>query len=391
MPPVSRARTEAEARGQAAEADRLAKQELANTFAYLPPCRSYQAGAARSAGRGLGDLRYEAYSLRAIGVCHAQLGDLDAAVEAWTATIALDAHRADRGFEGYDCLLIGNVELRRQRPREALEALSQAIPVLATAVDRDHEIDARLLSARALRDLGRSADATPHLDRALALADALADPKRRADALAQSGAVALETGAPEVAVEWLGDARDAYAELGRIADAAEADRLMGDAFLELDRPDVAQARVEDAATAHQRLGDATSLADDLEFLAALKAEAHDLPAARSLARRAVAARRAGDDPVGEIEARVQLAHFESKAGDWLAAAVTLDEAVTLVLVEGEPADQVRLLLLAADVDSRASHAARGRTRFEKAAQVAEHAGNGALRAMVAKARQRAPK
>jgi hypothetical protein len=66
-------------------------------------------------------------------------------------------------------------------------------------------------------------------------------------------------------------------------------------------------------------------------------------------------------------------------------------AVNLVLIEGEPAAQVRLLILAADVDSRAGLAPRGRTRLDKAAQIADQADNGALRALVAAARQRAPR
>ncbi len=383
-PDVDRARTEAEARGQAAEADRLVKQ--GDFAAALPFYRAERASRA-----ALGDLRYEAYAARAIGCCHERLGDFDAAVEAWMGAIALDARRQDPGFEGYDWLLIGTVEFRRQRSREALDALSKAVPLLATAGDREHEADTHLLLSKALRGLGRFADVGPHLDRVLELADALDDPKRRTDAWAQSGSVALETEDPELAVEWLSDARDAYAELGHIAEAAEADRLLGDAFLQLDRPDVAQARVEDAAAAHQRLDDALSLADDLEFLAAVKADAQDLPAARALARRAVAARRDGDDPAGEIDARVQLAHFESLAGDWPAAAATLNEAVSLVLAEGEPADQVRLLILAADVDTRAGQSTRGRSRLDKAAQIADQADNGALRALVAAARQRTPR
>jgi hypothetical protein len=161
--------------------------------------------------------------------------------------------------------------------------------------------------------------------------------------------------------------------------------------LTLERPDVAQARVEDAAAAHQRLDDALSLADDLAFLAALKAAAQDLPAARELALRAVVARRDGDDPAGEVDARVQLAHFESLAGDWPSAANTLNVAIKLVLNDGEPAAQVRLLILAADVDTRAGLSARGRTRLDKAAQIADQADNGALRALVAGARKRAPR
>ena len=192
-----RARTEAEARGQAAEADRLVKQ--GDFAAALPFYRAERASRA-----ALGDLRYEAYAARAIGCCHERLGDFDAAIEAWTAAIALDARRQDRGFEGYDWLLIGNVEFRRQRSREALEALSKAVPLLG---------DGRRSRARggcppaarqgAAQTWGGLSTPRPHLDRVLELADALDDPKRRTDAWAQLGSVALETEEPDLAVEWL--------------------------------------------------------------------------------------------------------------------------------------------------------------------------------------------
>ena len=311
---------------------------------------------------------------------------------AWTAAIALDARRQDPGFEGYDWLLIGTVEFRRQRSREALEALSKAVPLLGTAGDREHEADARLLLAKALRDLGRFAETIPHLDRVLELADALDDPKIRTDAWAQSGSVALETEEPELAVEWLSDARDAYAELGHIAEAAEADRLLGDAFLRA-RPARRGAGPGRGRRRARTSGSTT--------LSAWRTTSNSSPPSRPTPRtcprhgrwpcRAVAARRDGDDPAGEIDARVQLAHFDSLANDWRAAADTLNVAVNLVLVEGEPAAQVRLLILAADVDTRAGLAPRSRTRLDKAAQIADHADNGALRALVAAARKRTPR
>src|SRR4051812_31846191 len=109
-----RARTETEARGQAAEADRLVKQgEFA---AALPFYRAERASRA-----ALGDLRYEAYAARAIGCCRARLGDPEAALVALNAARALDAKREDRGFEGYDWLLIGQTELGRGRAEAAVE------------------------------------------------------------------------------------------------------------------------------------------------------------------------------------------------------------------------------------------------------------------------------
>jgi tetratricopeptide (TPR) repeat protein len=378
-----RARTESQARGQAAEADRLFQQ---GEFAAALPF--YQAE--RASRAALGDLRYQAYAWRAIGCCQERLGDLDAAIDAWTAAAALDAERGDHGFEGYDLLLIGQTQLGRQQPDAARAALEKALPLLAAAGDRDHETDARRVLARALSDLGRPEDAPPHLERALELARGLNDPDRHADALAQLGAVLLDLDAPEQAAEWLSDARDACAEQGRTAEAAALDRLLGDAFVALGRPEVALARVEDASALHQQRDDLPGLADDLEFRAGLKAGAGDLPAARALARRAVTAWHGAEDPTGEIEARVRLAQLESLGpdGDWPASAATLEPAVALVLRSGQPADQVRLLVLAADVDVRAGNAARGRTRLDTARQIAEQADNGALRAIVARAQQR---
>jgi tetratricopeptide (TPR) repeat protein len=385
-PAGDRVRTESEARGQAAEADRLFQQ---GEFAAAIPF--YQAE--RRSRAALGDLRYEAYAWRAMGCCHDRLGQSEAAIDAWTAALALDAKREDRGFEGYDWVLIGDTERRRGRLEAAEPAFEKALPLLVTAADRDHETDARLFLSATLRDLGRPEDALPHLERALALAQALDDPRRQTHAVAQLGAVMLATDAPELAAEWLSDARDAYVGQGQASEAAALDRLLGDTFLALDRPDVAFARVEDAAAAHRALADAHRLADDLDFLATLKADTSDWAAARALARDAVAAWHGADDPAGEIEARVTLAHFESRGedGDWKVAAATLNDAVALVLRVGAFADQVRILILAADVDFRSGNPTRGRSRLDQAATIAEQADNGALRAMVGQARERHPR
>src|SRR5438477_11546587 len=102
--PVDRDRVEAEATSQASEADRRFK---AGDYAgALPLYRAERASRA-----ALGDLRYEAYALRAIGCCHAALGDDDAAVAAWHEARTRDARREDRGFEGYDWLLTGRPHL----------------------------------------------------------------------------------------------------------------------------------------------------------------------------------------------------------------------------------------------------------------------------------------
>jgi tetratricopeptide (TPR) repeat protein len=376
-----KARLEAEATNQSTEADRLFKQgEFA---AALPLYEAELTSRAR-----LGDRRYEAYAARAIGCCHDRLGNLDAAIAAWKAARTIDAKRDDRGFEGYDLFLIGHAELRLGKPEEAVGVLEQALPRLSQAIDRDHEADARLVLARGLTVLGRAEEAAPHLDRAQELARSLNDAKRLADALAESGRVALALDDPGPAAEWLTDAAIAYTSQNLAAEASEIARLLGEAFLALELPETAAARVEEAAKEHQRLNDRASLADDLQFLAALSADRGDLPAARDLARRVVAAYHEADNPPGEIDARVRLARIESLLDDWSAASATLAEALKLVRVDGPPADQVRLMLLAADVALKARQVSRTDALLDEAERVARDADNGALTRLVADARKR---
>jgi tetratricopeptide (TPR) repeat protein len=385
LPEEERTRVEAEATGQAAEADRLFK---AGDFAAALPL--YEAE--RASRAALNDVRYEAYATRAVGCCRAELGDFEAAIAAWSDAQALDSRREDRGFEGYDRLLIASAQLRLERPQEAIVALTSALPLLAQGVDRDHEADARLLLARAWREVGQPARARPHLERALELAGDLKDAKRLAGGYAEWGQVALGLGEPGLAAEWLSDAHDVYQEQGMTAEAAALDRLLGDALLDLGQSDAARARVERAARVHGQRNDPTALGDDLEFLSALKLGAGDTPAARDLARKVVAARREADDTIGEVEALITLAHCESLGGDWAAAAETLSSALRLARRDGAPADQVRLLILAADVGRRAGPQGRQRTSawLDEAQRIAQKAGDPALSQAVTEARRRAP-
>lgn len=378
----NRARLESEAIGQAAEADRLFKK---GDFAGALPL--YEAE--RESRAALGDHRYEAYATRAVGCCQARLGQFDAAIETWRAARLLDAKREDRGFEGYDWYLIGDAELRRSRPKEALEALSQALPLLSTAIDRDHEADVRRLLAVALADLDRPEEAGSHLERALELAHELKDPTRVADVLAELGRVALRTGNAGAAAEWLSDAQLGFQKQDRPGDSAEMDRLLAEAMLALEHPDAAVARIESASAAHERLKDSEGLADDSLFLAGLKAAGNDLPAALTLAAKAVDCSASAGDPDGEIEALVALAHYQGLGKQWNLAGVTLARALKIARRDSEPLDQVRLLILAADVEIRADHKDRGRALLDEAAPIARDLNDPALTKGLAAAGERA--
>ena len=317
-----RARVEAEARGQAAEADRLLK---GGEFAAALPL--YEAE--RASRAALGDRRYEAYAARAVGCCKAGLGDDDDAILAWRDAAKLDAGRDDPGFEGYDWLLIGAAHFRRGRTADAEAALKKALPKLSQAQDRDHEADARLLTARCLLVTNRPAEAEPHAARAVALADALADPERRASGRHLSGLAAARTGRPAVAVDRLTEARGALIKLARAADAAAAGYALAEALIDLGRLTDASAALDAAATGHASAGDDAAAAADLELRAAVLADLEDFAAACSTARRAADARLAAADTPGRVEALVSLASYHVQAGEPVKAAETLSQALTI--------------------------------------------------------------
>jgi tetratricopeptide (TPR) repeat protein len=315
------------------------------------------------------------------------LGDREAAIAAWSAARTLDARRDDRGFEGYDWFLIGQAQLQLDRAKEGVDSLTRALPLLSQAIDRDHEADARVLMAFALTERGEPETALEHLERSLELARVLDDPRREAAALAQLGRVDLIRGEPGPAVEWLSEAREGFLALGEEAEAAAMDRVMGEAMIALELPDVALARVESAAESHQRLEAPALLGDDLRFLAGIQLEQGNLPAARELAGRAAAAFRSAEDPTGEIDALVALARGQGFGNDWTAAASTLRLALGLVRQHGEPSEQVRLLILAADIERRADHVERSSALLDEAQSIARRADNGALKKMIDEAKQ----
>jgi tetratricopeptide (TPR) repeat protein len=380
-PPGGRdpATIEAEAMGQAAEADRRFK---AGDFAAAIPL--YQAE--RDSRAASGDLRYEAYALRAIGCCHFNLGDDDAAVAALLEAARRDARRDDPGFEGYDWLLIGRAHLRRARLVDCVEALRKALPKLSQAVDRDHEADARLALAEALMRLERPQEASPHLDRAEELARLVNDPARLATAWLAASRVATAAGESGLAAERADDARRAFTGLAKAAEAASASYSLGEALADLDRLDAAAAAVENARDAHRKLEDPAAEAEDLALLAAVKADDGDRPAAIAAARAAVEVRRASGDTAGEIDALVALSRYLFLSAEPEVAARTLTAAVNLGRTELTPARLVPLLLLADDVSRRAGLSDPKEDLLREADRVAADADNGALRRMVNEAR-----
>jgi tetratricopeptide (TPR) repeat protein len=379
---VDRGKVEAQAAGQAAEADRLFKRGE-----WEPAIALYEAE--RASRAALGDIRYEAYALRAIGICHAELGDDESAIESLTKARLLDIKRDDKGYAGYDLFLIAQAELRLDRPEDGLKSLNMALPLLSQAVDRDHETDARLVLTRTLVVLGRAEQARPHVARAIALSEALNDAWRLADSWASSGQVEGALGNASLALERSADAQELFEEQGRAAESAWMETVTGSTLLMLGRPDLALARFEEAAKLHEHLEDGGSLSEDLAAVAGLQLDAGKLDEALQAARKAVEKAQEFDDRPREVEARVRLAQVLARKDDWPAAAATLDEAVGLIrlVARDNPADQIRLLLTASYADHRAKLNPRAIERLEAARKVAEDSKQAALKQIVADARR----
>ena len=383
---VNRERIEREASAQAAQADKLFKAGRFDAALKL-----YRAE--RESRKALGDARYEAYASRGIGCCLFELGDPEAALDAFRAALAVDAGRDDKGFAGYDGLLLARTELRLNRPADAATTLEAALPRLDGAVDRDHECEARIELVAARLALNAPAKALPDAARARDLGLALDDPKLLAGAWHALGRVDRDLGRLGPALMRLQDARDAYGDQDRPADRALATNDLADVAYRLGHRGRAAALFEEAAALHEKLGDPSAEADDRLDLASVRLDLGD-PAAS--AREAALARDgflAADDESSAIAAMVVLAQAQSRSGakDALAtAAATIRDALnhSARAHRDAPAERVRLLLLAADLESRLGRQAESSARLSEAAKLADSANDPLLRSAVAAATAR---
>ncbi len=342
-----RPKVESEAKLQAEEADKLYASGQYN--AALP---LYQAE--RTSRNALGDQRYEALATRAVGCCLEKLGQFDEAIAAWREAIVIDSKREDRGFEGYDHLLIAKVEHRRDQPDSAMRALAEAIPLLSKVVDADHESIAQHLFGQILNDRDEFIEAKVHLRRAFELVQTLKLNPLRARILGELGRASF-------GLEEFQPAADALVESSRIfeaekmnAEAAWADRLLGDTFMELGRTDDAKARVAKSAERHRALGAHGALANDLCFLASLALK--DRPTeALKLAKEAVESAKETDDTALELDAMVHLALAQSQSKDPASAAATIEKSLSLAKRLEDRSELVRILFLAASFNRAAGN------------------------------------
>jgi tetratricopeptide (TPR) repeat protein len=374
---VDRSKVETLAAGQAAEADRLFKLgEWEQAMALYE--------AERVSRSTLGDLRYEAYANRAIGICKANIGDDEGAIEALGKARTLDVKREDKGYAGYDLFLIAQAEARLDRVNDAIKTLDIALPMLSTAIDRDHETDARLFLTRILLNVGQAEQAKPHVARALVLSEELKDSLRIADSWAASGQIEGALGNLSLALERFADAEEQFEQDGRAGEAAWMETIAGSTLALMGRPDLSLARFEEAARRHEHLEDFGSLSEDLAAVAGLLIETNRVDEALEPAKKAVEKAQEIDDRPREIEARVRLSQVQGLKNDWKSAAETLDEAVLLVrqVARDDPGEQIRVILTAGSTDQRAGLDAKAVERFQLAEKIADDSKIPALKQVV---------
>lgn len=204
----------------------------------------------------------------------------------WEALVAADLRRVDvlastlakrRGFESHSHLLRGGCLLRRGRPREALEELSQAL-------DNDEtRVRAQVLAGESLATLHQSLRATE------VLREALAKEPDNIEAHRWAGAAFYDLGAMEPAVHHLeklamlapSDPRP-HRVLGLIYKDLENDQLAVNCYLEslrrsVNQPDVELIRTELAEVQirlnrHAAAKDTLSLCSPSARVLALQAE-----------------------------------------------------------------------------------------------------------------------
>ena len=363
--PADPARAAAEATSQAAEADRLYKARQFEQA--LPLYRAEQKSRA-----ALNDPRGEAYAWRASGCCLGELGDDPGAIEAWNRARTLDAGREDPGYAGYDDLLIAGAQTRLGKVADAIASLNRALPGLSQAIDRDHEVDARILLARLLLGQDDAGRAIEQVDQAILLADQLGeDDPRRVDSRELAGQVHLTANKLEPALGRFTEARDLADRRKDGPAVARLEAERGEALAQLGRADEALARFREAVRLHAQLADKSAEAQDRVAVAALLIERED-PAAEGEARQAVALSHDANDPAGEVEARVVLARCLGRKGDWTGAADTLGPAVDLVRQtrRDDPAERIRILLQAAVVDRLTQRPDSARLRIDQARKLA---------------------
>lgn len=353
-----RSRIESEANAQAEEADKLFAKKM---FAEAIPL--YEAE--RESRSRIGDLRYEAYAIRAVGLCRAELGEFDAASMALREASRLDGKREDFGMQGSDLFLIAKAMLLAGKPEAAIEESGPALALLRKGGDKDHESEARIVLAKALSEVDRNAQAIPELLIAADLAEMIHDPLRRAEAWLELGDAQLILDAPGQALEYLLDARMTFAALNRTGEVARIDRLLGDALVALGRFEIADEPVRKALVAHERLGDLASQAEDLRFLALWEIERRNYAAGRSFsAARAELARKLQDADAA-LDALLIEADAAGLANDRKARSDLLEKA--LASAQGrqqpQPGKVAWILLQLAGATDRRDLA---RTRLEQA-------------------------
>ncbi len=158
-------------------------------------------------------------TLQQVGVKAADLGQVNAAIEAFSQALPVARQTGDRASEGVLLLSVGFACAWARRNSEASTYLSAAVSFALDGVDFDTAFSALSTLGVLLSNEGRGAEAVPHFERALEMAKSTeGDLVAVADTFANLGVAYEKAGRLEEAIEAL----DTYREILHVSGDVKA-------------------------------------------------------------------------------------------------------------------------------------------------------------------------
>lgn len=262
---------------------------------------------------------------------------------------------------------LGRGLLRQGRPREAIEALQQALLTFADRALARRQAETLLSLGEAQASQGAAGVAAGCCERAAALLRSTGGPHRLAHALETAGFLRLQLGEPEAARAMLEEARSLFEEVGESRREAAVLARLGSAFQALGQNERSVALLLDALERWRASGggaeqEATILVD-LGW--ALLAAGHTDAAAERFHEAAESARRDLREHLAAAALRGS-AEAASRSGRHEQAREAIGEALDLLGSEGWPRQRMTALLTLGQVLRREGDLAGARPPLEEA-------------------------
>jgi nucleoside phosphorylase/tetratricopeptide (TPR) repeat protein len=204
----------------------------------------------------VGNRRFEAYTLRCIGVALHQQGNLETAAAHFESSLRMFRDLGDKLWQGRTLLTLGDVSVELGQFDRALECYSASSQIL-------DELGDRLRVGLAMQGVGRVhrhkqnwAKARISLNKALRVFRDFNDPSRVAPTLLELGFVNLRSNRLSQAEEQFKDAKQLYQTAGHKSGEAKAVLGVGEVLRHQGRLDEAVSQLQHSVELLHRLGEA---------------------------------------------------------------------------------------------------------------------------------------